>query len=144
MLLPGPSVGRGHSGFLRLGALVGGSGRWLPALGTGQCLAVGPARHPAATKDSSEDASRQAPGTQETRTAPVHCLPGSQGARRPAAETELPLSDCGFRPARGPWDVTPDEEEEEEALTQDPFTTSTLGPGRPSACTRASGCAGGR
>ena len=37
-----------------------------------------------------------------------------------------------------------DEEEEEEALTQDPFTTSTLGPGRPSACTRASGCAGGR
>lgn len=79
-----------------------GAGRWLPALGAGQCLAMGPSRHPEATEDSSEDASRQGPGTQETRTTLVHHLVGFQGARRPAAEVKLPLSDCRVRPTWGP------------------------------------------
>ena len=63
---------------------------------------MGPARHPEATKDSSEDASQQGPGAQETRTTLVHHLEGFQGARRPAAEVKLPLSDCGVRPIWGP------------------------------------------
>lgn len=43
---------------------------------------------------------------------------------------ELPLSDYGVQPAQGAG-TDPDDEEEEEALTQDPFTIGTLGPGRP-------------
>lgn len=102
LLFPGPSSGRGCSGFLWPEPWSGGSGRWLPALGTGQCLNVGPTRCPEATKYSIKHASRQGPGTQETRTTLGHCLLGSQGARRPAAEMELPLSDYGVQPAQGP------------------------------------------
>ena len=100
--VPGPQCGARLQRLPVAGALVGGSGRWLPALGTGQCLAVGPTQYPEATKYSIEHASRQGPGTQKTRTTLGHCLLGSQGARRPAAEMELPLSDYGVQPARGP------------------------------------------
>lgn len=94
------------------------------ALGTGQCLNVAPTRCPEATKYSIEHASRQGPGTQETRTTWGH---GRLGSQEPAGpRMELPPEDYGAQPPRASG-LTPDDEEEEEALTQDPFTTVRSG-----------------